>query len=55
VLVEAFEDARNRRRADRLRTTLRMLWADDLLENQRQVQADLAASADDFARQRHRG
>jgi hypothetical protein len=55
VLVEAFEDARSRHRGDRLRATLRMLWADDLLENQRQVQADLAASADLFARQRHRG
>jgi hypothetical protein len=28
---------------------------DDLLESQRQVQADLAAAADLFARRRHRG
>jgi uncharacterized membrane protein YccC len=55
VLVEAFEEARARRRDDRLRTALRMLWADDLLESQRQVQADLAASADLFTRQLHRG
>ena len=50
VLLEAFEDARDRRRGDRLRTMLQMLWADELLENQRQVQADLAASADLFVR-----
>ncbi|HEX3981295.1 MAG TPA: FUSC family protein [Acidimicrobiales bacterium] len=55
VLVEAFEEARARHRDDRLRTTLRMLWVDDLLESQRQVQGDLAAAADLFARQRHRG
>ena len=38
------------RRVDRLRTTLQMLWADELLENQDQVQADLADSADLFVR-----
>jgi uncharacterized membrane protein YccC len=54
VLLEAFEDARDRRREDRLRTTLQMLWADELLENQRQVQADLAASAGLFVRPKHR-
>ena len=54
VLREAFDDARARRRGDRLRTTLQMLWADELLETQRQVQADLAASADLFARRRHK-
>jgi uncharacterized membrane protein YccC len=53
VLQEAFEDARGRRRGDRLRTTLQMLWADELLETQAQVQTDLANSADLFARQRH--
>jgi hypothetical protein len=31
-----------------------MLWADELLENQRQVQENLAASADLFARRRPR-
>jgi len=50
VLVQAFEDARDQHRGDRLRTTLQMLWADELLENQRQVQADLAASAQLFVR-----
>ncbi len=55
VLREAFVDASNRRRADRLRTALQMLWADELLENQRQVQVDLVASADRFARQRRQG
>jgi uncharacterized membrane protein YccC len=55
VLREAFEDSRTQRRDDRLRATLQMLWADELLETQCQVQADLAASADHFARQRHKG
>src|ERR1022692_3362298 len=54
VLRKAFEDTRAQRRDDRLRTTLQMLWADELLETQRQVQADLAASADLFARRRHK-
>ena len=31
----AFEDARARRRSDRLRLLLQMLWADELLEGQR--------------------
>ena len=52
VLVRAFEDARTRRRGDRLRTTLQMLWADELLETQSQVQTDLASAADLFARRR---
>jgi hypothetical protein len=47
------EDARAQRRADRLRAMLQMLWADELLEAQRQVQADLARSADLFSRRRH--
>ncbi len=50
VLLEAFEDARTRGRGDRLRTTLQMLWADELLETQSQVQIDLAGSATLFAR-----
>jgi uncharacterized membrane protein YccC len=50
VLGEAFDDARRHRVARLLRTTLRMLWADELLENQRQVQADLALTADQFTR-----
>ena len=52
VLRAAFEDARTHRRGDRLRATLQMLWADELLETQRQVQADLAESAELFV---HRG
>jgi uncharacterized membrane protein YccC len=55
VLQEAFDDARDRQRADRLRMTLQMLWADDLLETQRQVQVDLAGSASLFARRRRQG
>ncbi len=47
---QAFEDARDRQRGDRLRDDLQMLWADELLETQRQVQADLADSAALFAR-----
>ena len=54
VLRKAFEDTRAQRRDDQLRTTLQMLWADELLETQRQVQADLAASADHFARRRQK-
>ena len=54
VLRAAFQDSRAQRRDDRLRATLQMLWADELLETQSQVQADLAASADLFARRRHK-
>jgi hypothetical protein len=32
-----------------------MLWADELLETQRQAQVDLAASADLFAQRRRKG
>ncbi len=54
VLRNAFEDARIRRRGDQLRTMLQMLWADELLEAQRQVQADLAGSVELFTRERHK-
>jgi hypothetical protein len=54
VLRTAFEDARTQRRVDRLSTTLQMLWAVELLENQSQVQTDLASSADLFVRQKRR-
>jgi hypothetical protein len=54
VLLKAFEDVREHRRGDRLRTTLQMLWADELLEQQGQIQADLADSAALFIRPRHR-
>jgi uncharacterized membrane protein YccC len=53
VLLEAFDDARTRRRGDRLRTILEMLWADELLETQSQVQVDLAGSANLFTRRSH--
>jgi hypothetical protein len=52
ALRRAFDDARGGRRGDRLRSILQMLWADEVLEAQRQVQADLADSADLFARRR---
>ncbi len=50
VLERAFEDARTRRRSDRLRLLLQMLWADELLEGQGEVQADLSESAELFVR-----
>jgi uncharacterized membrane protein YccC len=52
VLRTAFEEARSERRLDRIRVTLQMLWADQLLESQSQVQVDLTASADLFVQQR---
>jgi len=52
ALRRAFEDARDQRRSDRLRNILQMFWADELLEAQSTVQADLAASADMFVRRR---
>ncbi len=55
VLRTAFDDARAQGRADQLRTTMQMLWADEILEDQRHVQDDWAASADLFARRRHKG
>jgi len=54
ALRHAFEDVRAQHRDDRVRTTLQMLWADELLEAQREMQSDLLASADLFVRQRHR-
>jgi uncharacterized membrane protein YccC len=51
VLAGAFDDARARRRSDRLRLLLQMLWADELLESQGQVQADLSESAELFVAQ----
>ena len=50
VLETAFEEARSQRGGERLRKMLQMLWAEELLEAQRQVQADLAAEADRFVR-----
>jgi hypothetical protein len=55
VLRTAFEDVRAQRRSDRVQTTQQMLWADELLENQSQMQSDLQASADLFVRGKRRG
>jgi uncharacterized membrane protein YccC len=52
VLRTAFDDVRVQQRPDRAATALQMLWADELLENQTQLQADLLASADLFVRRR---
>jgi uncharacterized membrane protein YccC len=52
ALQTAFDDVRAQHRADRIQTTLQMLWADELLENQSTMQADLLASADLFVRRR---
>jgi hypothetical protein len=54
ALQTAFDDVRAQHRGDRIQTTLQMLWADELLENQSTMQADLLASADLFVR-RNRG
>jgi hypothetical protein len=54
VLRTAFEDARVQRRSDRLNQMLQMLWADELLESQSQIQSDLAASAALFVHGRRR-
>jgi hypothetical protein len=54
VLGKAFEDARVQRRSDRLNQMLQMLWADELLESQSQIQSDLAASATQFVHGRRR-
>ena len=55
VLRKAFEDVRDQQRSDRVQTTQQMLWADELLENQSEVQKDLQASADLFVRGKRRG
>ncbi len=55
VLLTAFEDARDGQRDDLLLMTMRMFWADQLLETQHHVQVDLAGSAGLLARWRQRG
>ena len=55
VLRNAFDDVRAQQRVDRVQTALQMLWADELLENQGQMQTDLLASADLFVRRKRRG
>jgi uncharacterized membrane protein YccC len=54
ALQSAFDDVRSQHRVDRIQTTLQMLWADELLENQNTMQADLLASADLFVRRKRR-
>jgi hypothetical protein len=51
-LRTAFDDVREQSRDDRVQTTLQMLWADELLENQSPLQTDLLASADLFVHKR---
>ena len=53
TMQTAINDVRKQQRDDRVPTTQQMLWADELLENQSTVQADLLASADLFIR--HKG
>jgi uncharacterized membrane protein YccC len=53
VLREALSDAQAQGRGDQLVATLQMMWAVELLGAQRQVEADLAESADLFARRRY--
>jgi len=48
VLQIAFEDTMGKHRDDQLRWILRMLWAEELLETQHQVQSELADAADSF-------
>ena len=55
TLRKAFDDVKTQQRGDRVQTALQMLWADELLENQSQLQSDLQASADLFVRGKRRG
>jgi uncharacterized membrane protein YccC len=52
ALQSAFDDVRSQHREDRIQATLQMLWADELLENQSAMQADLLDSADLFVRRK---
>jgi uncharacterized membrane protein YccC len=52
ALQSAFDDVRAQHRVDRIPATLQMLWADELLENQSTMQADLLDSADLFVRRK---
>ena len=54
ALRQALVDVKEQQRSDRVQTTLQMLWADELLEYQNQMQGDLRASADLFVRGRRR-
>ncbi|MGH9091004.1 MAG: FUSC family protein, partial [Acidimicrobiales bacterium] len=50
LLVEAFRDASGRRRAGDVRAVLRMLWADESLEDELALRRDLSGAAGGFAR-----
>jgi uncharacterized membrane protein YccC len=52
VLQLAFDDARDSHRVDQLRLILGMLWADEVLEKQRQLQLELVSAADSFVQMR---
>jgi uncharacterized membrane protein YccC len=54
VLRTAFDDVGAQHRSDRAQTALQMLWADELLETQSRLQADLIAAADLFMRGKRR-
>ncbi len=54
ALRTAFDEVRDLRRADRVQTTLQMLWADELLETQGPMQDDLLAASALFVRGRRR-
>jgi uncharacterized membrane protein YccC len=54
ALRTAFDEVRDLRRADRVQTTLQMLWADEILEGQGPMQDDLLAAAALFVRGRRR-
>jgi uncharacterized membrane protein YccC len=53
VLIGAFYDARASRRVDLVRSVLRMLWAREVLDDERVLQGQLAASAELFVRHGH--
>jgi uncharacterized membrane protein YccC len=54
ALEAAVEDVRTQHRDDRVPTTLSMLWADELLEGEKELQHELLSSADLFTRARRR-
>jgi uncharacterized membrane protein YccC len=48
-LVVAYEAGREQRRPDQVRSTLRMLWADELLDEMGAIQGELARHASEFS------
>jgi len=53
LLVRAFLDSTTRRRTGDVRAVLRMLWADESLEDELALQRELAGTVAQFAQQRH--